>query len=180
MDIKETLKSRRSSRNFSSKQVPSEILNQIIDVARYAPTARNIQPWEFIIITDKPTKDSIHKLASKNAPFLKDAPACIAIFCKDTKYYLEDGSAVTTYILLMAHSLGLGSCWVAGDKKEYAEHVREILSLPNEFRLVSLVALGYSQGDMSLVNKRKCEEVVSWQKFSIKQEGKGGFNAKKI
>jgi len=172
MELNEGLKSRRSCRKFSAKPIPSEILSQIIEVVRFAPTARNIQPWEFIIITDRMIKEKIYKLASKNAPFLKDSPVCLAVFCKDIKYYLEDGSAVTTYILLMAHSQGIGSCWVAGDKKEYADQVREMVNVPKEYKLVSLVALGYAKESLSPIAKRKCEEMINWQKYS--EDKKGG------
>ncbi|MCM8780126.1 MAG: nitroreductase family protein, partial [Candidatus Omnitrophica bacterium] len=89
---------------------------------------------------------------------------CIAVFCKDTKYYLEDGCAATENLLLAATDLGLASCWVAGDKKPYAAFVNELLGVPAGFKLVSLVALGKSKDKMA-VPKRSLNEVIHWDKF---------------
>ncbi|MCM8810257.1 MAG: nitroreductase family protein, partial [Candidatus Omnitrophica bacterium] len=124
MEFLKILKERRSIRKYQEKEVPKDIIEEIINCARFAPTAINIQPWEFIVITDKKMKEKIADITDYGK-FIKEASICVAVFCKDTKYYLEDGSAATTYILLAAKAFGLGSCWVAGDKKIYAEKVRE-------------------------------------------------------
>ncbi|MCK4927099.1 MAG: nitroreductase family protein, partial [Candidatus Aenigmarchaeota archaeon] len=73
-----SIKSRRSVRNYQTAEIPKEILEELIDCARLAPTARNTQPWEFIIIKDKDTLDNIGKLAS-HGHFIKDAAACIIV-----------------------------------------------------------------------------------------------------
>ena len=63
--------------------------------------------------------------------------------------------------------MGLGTCWVAGDKKEYAEAVRELLGLPAGYKLISLVAIGYpAEGKVAVPPKRKLEEVLHWEKYS--------------
>ena len=97
--------------------------------------------------------------------FISEAPACIAVFCRDTKYYLEDGSAAATYILLAATALGLGSCWVAGDKKAYAEQVREFLGVPDGYKLVALIPVGYPAEEQRK-NKRSLAEVVHWEAWT--------------
>jgi nitroreductase len=107
-----------------------------------SPSAVNIQPWEFIVVTDPETRKKIADLTDYGK-FIANAPVCIAVFCKDTKYYLEDGSAATMAILLAAWSYGLGTCWVAGDKKHYAEPIRQLLGVPEGYKLVSLIAMGY-------------------------------------
>ncbi|MCD6221987.1 nitroreductase family protein, partial [bacterium] len=115
-EVIKLLKERRSIRKYQKKEVPEDIIEGIIDCARFAPSAMNIQPWEFIVITEEEMRKKIADITDYGK-FIADAPLCIAVFCKDTKYYLEDGSAATTYILLAAKAYGLGSCWVAGDKK---------------------------------------------------------------
>ena len=164
-DLLEVLKSRKSQRSFlDGKPIPREQLEQIINCARLAATARNIQPWEFVVITDQETRQRIAEIAS-TGKFIAQASACVAVFCQDTKYYLEDGCAATENILLAAAVLGIASCWVAGDKKNYDEDFRVLLSVPQDYRLVSLIALGYSKEELQRVPKRPLAEVLHWEKF---------------
>ena len=97
--------------------------------------------------------------------FIADSPVCIAVFCHDTKYYIEDGSAATQNILVAATALGLGSCWVAGDKKAYADQVRKLLGAPNDCRLLSLIAIGYPAGAASPPSKRPLTDLMHWEKY---------------
>ncbi|MFH1889128.1 MAG: nitroreductase family protein [Candidatus Omnitrophota bacterium] len=158
------LKERRSVRKFNSTPLPSNLIEELVDCARMAPTARNVQPWEFVIVTKKETLGEIGSLA-ENGSFIREAACCIAIFCQDTKYYLEDGSAATVNILTAAHDIGLGSCWVAGDKKPYTEKVAQMLKVPAGFRLVSLIALGYSNEKALLPSKRPLKEIIHWERY---------------
>lgn len=164
MDFFEVLQKRRSIRKFSSKPVSEELIKKIIWAATLAPSARNIQPWEFLVIRDKNTKEKIAHLASGNGPFISDAPVCIAVFSKETKYYLEDCSAATTQALLCATSLGLGACWVAGDKKDYCKEIGSLLGLPEEFKLVSLIALGFSD-EIPSTEKKNALNLIHWDRF---------------
>lgn len=142
METLKVLKNRRSMRAFSDKSVSESLIGELIDCARFAPTARNLQPWEFVVITNK---DVIQQLAglTDHGKFMKDSNSIIAVFCQDTKYYLEDGSAATQNILLAAADFGLAACWVAGDKKPYCEEVKQLLKAPQDYKLVSLIPLGY-------------------------------------
>jgi len=166
MDVLEALRSRRSIRVFSDRPIPKDALEEIVDGGRFAATARNVQPWEFIVITKPETMKKIAELA-ENARFILHAKACIAVFCADTKYYLEDGCAATANMLLAAAALGIGSCWVAGDKKPYCPQVSALLDVPETFKLVSLVALGYPQvrNSFKVADKRSLKEVTHWEKF---------------
>jgi len=120
MESIEALKTRRSIRRFLSNPVQDDLIEQILDVGRLAPTARNVQPWHFIVVKDEHKRKTLSDITDYGK-FIADAPVCIVVISEDTKYYLEDGCAATTNILNAAHSLGLGSCWVAGDKKQYSK-----------------------------------------------------------
>lgn len=166
METGELLKKRRSIREYKDKAIPREALEQLVDAARYAPTARNIQPWQFIVITSQEALKKISELG-ENSRFVARAKACIAVFCADTKYYLEDGCAATQNILLAATALELGSCWVAGDKKPYCSQVSSLLNVPPAYKLVSLIALGYpeSADSFKVAGKKDLSEVIHWEKF---------------
>lgn len=164
MDVFEAIKQRKSVREYSDKKVPKETFEKIIDAGRVAATARNVQPWEFIITSDKEALDKICGLCP-NGPFIKDAPYLIAVFSKDTKYYLEDCSAATQNMLLAIEALGLGGCWIAGDKKDYVEDVRKIFKVPEGYKLVSMISVGYPKNNQGPKAKKPLKEVLHWEKW---------------
>jgi len=166
MDLIELLKKRRSVREFSDKPISKEDLEKIVDTARYAPTARNVQPWEFLIVIEKEVLKKIAGI-TEHGKFIANGAACILVFSQGTKYFLEDCSAATQNIMLAAAALGIGSCWVAGDKKPYVGEFNLLLGVPSTLRLVSIIALGYPFSDKILpaVQKRTLEEVLHWGKF---------------
>ncbi|HYH04991.1 MAG TPA: nitroreductase family protein [Bacillota bacterium] len=159
----EILKQRSSVRKFESLPVEREKLEQIMESARFAPTARNEQPWELVVVT---AAEQLQKIADLTdyGKFIAEAPVCIGVFCRDVKYYLEDGCAMSTYILVAATALRLGCCWVAGDKKLYSEEIREILNVPEGYKLISLIALGYPAERLNR-EKRPAEQFVHWERF---------------
>ena len=164
MNASEALKTRRSVRIYKSETVSANIIEDIVDCARLAATARNIQPWEFVVVTNAETRKTIAGIVDTGR-FIADAPVCIAVFCRDTKYYIEDGSAAIENILLAARAHELGSCWVAGDKKPYAPQIGQILGAPAEFKLVGLVAIGYAAKSSPMPSKRSLAEVLHHEKF---------------
>jgi len=163
-DFLEILKKRRSIRKFSSQAIPQDIIEKIIDCARFAPTARNLQPWKFVVVRDRDTLIKLSEITSPNGTFIKDANVCIVVCCQDTKYYLEDGCSATVYILIASFCLGLGSCWIAGDKKPYVEEISSLLNIPQDYKIVSLVALGYPE-EHADKEKKPLRQVLCWNNF---------------
>ena len=153
MDAIEALRTRRSIRAYTAEAVARNVIEEMVDCARLAATARNDQPWEFVVVTEREALGRIAGLADYGK-FIADAAACVVVLCKDTKYYLEDGSAASQNMLLAATAHGLGACWVAGDKKPYAEGVRQLLKVPDTFTLVSLVAAGIP-ADIVIAKKKE-------------------------
>ncbi|MEI6512874.1 MAG: nitroreductase family protein [bacterium] len=164
MDAIECLKTRRSVRSYQNRAVPKEILEDIVDCGRLAATGMNLQPWEFVVVTDKERLQAIADLTDYGK-FIPDAGACIAVICSENKFYVEDGSAATENILLAAKAHGLGSCWVSADKKIYADPIREYLGAPAGFKLLSLVTIGYPDDEATHKTKRPLNEVIHWEKF---------------
>jgi nitroreductase len=163
MDALEALKTRRSVRSYKGDPIPREIVEEIVDCGRLAATAINIQPWEFVVVTDPAMRQKM-AAATDHGPFIAQAPVCIAVFCRETKYFLEDGSAATQNLLVAARALGLASCWVAGDKKPYADALRKLLGVPAGYKLVSLVTVGFSE-EVPVPAKRPLQQLLHWEHF---------------
>lgn len=164
METFESIEKRASAREYLDKPVPREMLEKLVDAGRRAPSARAVEPWEFVVVTERDTLDRMAGFISTGL-FLKQAAACIIVFCQDTKYYLEDGSAATENILLAATDLGLGACWIAGDKKEYCSQVLQMFGASVGQKLISLIAVGWPAKTPRQHKKRKLAEVLHWERF---------------
>jgi len=163
MDALKAIASRRSVRRYRAESVPAETVDRIVDCGRLAATARNLQPVRFVVVTEPAARAAIAALAP-NGPFIAEAPVCIAVFAENVPYYLEDGAAATQNMLVAAAALGLGSCWVAGDKKPYADAVRTLLGVPEGMRLVSLAAVG-RPADVPNPPKKPLAEVLHRERW---------------
>jgi nitroreductase len=163
MDCIEALKTRRCVRAYTGEPVSREAIEDIADCGRLAATARNIQPWEFVAVTDRQTLCAIAAVAEFGS-FIAQAAACIVVLCEDGRYYLEDGCNASQNMLVAAHAHGLGACWVAGDKKPYADQVRRMLGAPERYKLVSLLAIG-CPAEKPVKEKRPLSEVLHWERF---------------
>lgn len=163
MDALEAIAARRSIRSFKPDPVSEEALRKIVDAGRLAPTANNVQPWEFVIITDAERRRQIAEL-TENGKFISKTPVCIAVLSQPIKYYIEDGCAAIENMLIAAVALGLGTCWVAGDKKTYAAELASLCGAPPDLKLVAMIALGHPRGNPS-PPKRSLDEVLHWESF---------------
>ncbi len=164
METLDAIKARVSVRKFSKRPIDKVLLEKLIDAARRAPTARAVEPWEFIVILKRETLGLLGGLADHGL-FIREAAACIVVVCADTKYYLEDGCAATENILLAAADLGLGACWVAGDKKEYADNVLKAIKAPQGYRLISLIPVGWPGEPVKQSKKKQLNDVIHWEVF---------------
>ena len=161
------IKCRHSVRKFKTDAVDEMAIRDAIDCAALAPTARNTQPWLFGVIKDKQTLAKIAGLA-ENGKFIADCAVCFAIFGeKKETYYLEDCCAATENLIIALQAYGVSSCWVAGDKKPYAEAVRTLLNAPEKYTLVSLVAAG-TPAEISIASKKDQKKILFFETFEEK------------
>ena len=152
------IKGRHSVRKFKSDPVDETVIHDAIKCAVHAPTAMNLQPWLIGVIRSKELLDKIADFTD-HGKFIKDAPVCFAVFGeRNAKYYLEDCCAATENLILGLQAYGVGSCWVAGEKK-YAEAVRKLLNVSEKYTLVALVPAGLPQ-DISLASKKDVKKMV--------------------
>ena len=162
MDAIACMKTRRSVRLFRDASIDRSVVEDIVDCARLAASANNEQPWTFVAIDDEDVRKTIAGM-TEWGKFIAQAPVCIAVLCRPTRHYLEDGSAATQNLLNAARAHGLGSCWVAGDKKPYASAIAELLGAPAGVLLVSLVALG-KPAEEPAPAKKPLRDVMRWNR----------------
>ena len=139
------LKSRRSIRNFEEKEIEDEHLKMILEAGRWAPSASNRQPWQFIVIKNWDILEKISKEAVYGG-FLRKAPLAIAIIGKiseNPNWYIQDTSLVSMNMMLMAWSLGIGSCWIGTMNRE---KVKQILGLTEDDFLLTVLPFGHIKG----------------------------------
>jgi nitroreductase len=141
MDAIHCLKTRRSIRTFAPGDVAPDVVNDVIDCARLAPTAMNKQPWTFVVVRDAATRHRIVELAG-HGEFLRSAPVGIAVCCEEWDYWREDGSTAAMSLLLAAHAHGLGAVWLSMEPNAYAAQVKALLGVPAEVHLLAIVAVG--------------------------------------
>ncbi len=159
------LKSRHSIRKFKPDQVGDLIIRDVLECGHLAPTAKNEQPWLFGVIKSADLIQQVAELTD-HGKFIAGAPLCFAIFGeKNEKYYLEDCCAATENIIIALQAYGIGSCWVAGEKKEYGDAVRKLLQVPDNYTLVSLLPAGYPV-DITLAPKKKLEDITFTDTYS--------------
>ena len=164
MDAFDAIKRRCSIREFNDEPIPKDVIGKIVDCGRLAPTARKEEPWEFIVIDDREILGGIASITD-HGKFIRDCACAIIVCCRDTKYYLEDGCASTENMLIAATALGIGSCWVAGDKKDYCDKILNLLKVPAGYKLISIIALGRPIKDTDPLQKRPLEKVIHWNGF---------------
>lgn len=164
MDVLEAIKSRVSIRRYKNIPIAKEILSEIVDCARLAPSGYNHQSWMFVVVTDENIKGSIAE-AAQWGRFIKDAGACIAVFCKKgEETMVEDACAATENMIIAARAFDLGTCWVNSHKKSHSEKVKTILKCPPEYELITLLAIGYHEQHRA-PSKKPLEEVIRWNGF---------------
>ena len=140
---------RRSIREYTKQLISEDQIDLLLRAAMAAPSARDEQPWHFIVITEREVLD---RLAERHpsTSILKSASLAIAV-CGDlnlvtglAEYWVQDCSAATMNILLAATGMGLGACWLGvHPRAERVEAVREVLLLPDNVTPLNLITIGY-------------------------------------
>lgn len=164
--IIEAIRTRRSVRGYQPGPVSREELTIIVDCGRLAPSAMNEQLWEFVVVTEQAVLTRLARLAPDNGPFLADATACIVVTgaTSHRSVYL-DGAAAVENMLLGAHALGLGACWIQGYEKPYNAPIAGLLGIPATHVIVAIISIGIPFGEVESPPKRPLDDVLHWEKF---------------
>ncbi len=146
MDAMEAILSRRSIRKYTDQKISDELIGEILKAAMSAPSANNLQPWHFVIISERQILDRIPEFHPYSS-MLYFAPLAIAV-CGDAElqsaFWVQDCSAASENILLAAHAKGLGAVWLAiYPREQRVQGLRKLLGLPENIIPLSLISLGY-------------------------------------
>ncbi|MCK4595425.1 nitroreductase family protein [candidate division WOR-3 bacterium] len=169
MDVRDSIKNRFSVRSYLNKPVEDEKLALVLDAARLAPSARNKQSWKFIVIKDKIIRQKLIDAAA-GQQFVAEAPVVIAAVSTEPSYvmrcgvpaYAVDLAIAVDHMTLQAVELGLGTCWIGAF---YQDKVKEILQIPDEYKVVALLPLGYPARSPAEKLRKSKNEVVIYEKF---------------
>ncbi|MDD4362819.1 MAG: nitroreductase family protein [Atribacterota bacterium] len=145
------IKKRRSIRVFQKRKVEKEKINQIMQAALMSPSSKNNNPWKFMIIDDQIALQKISQAKKAGSQFLANSPLAIVVLADPERsdVWIEDCSIASTFIILAAQNLELGSCWVQIRKREHAdgsnaeEYIKELLDIPNHLQVPCVIAIGY-------------------------------------
>ncbi|HRZ30065.1 MAG TPA: nitroreductase family protein [Candidatus Paceibacterota bacterium] len=180
-DFLNLTRGRKSVRSFSDQTVSRELIERIIMVATYAPTACNQQLWNFTVVTEKETKEQLIREASSST-IIRKAPVIVVVSYDGWNYKeaIQNSSLAVGYILLAASNYGLGSLPVnsyGSDSK-----IKKILKIPLTQTICCFVLLGYPDGKSQispLVPRRDLSEVFHWGQFTPAQEISYDYNPEK-
>lgn len=145
-ELYEAILLRRSVRNFDGRPVTVAMLDELVEAARWAPSGMNNQPWRFATVESREMMEKLSAF-SKYAKLIRSAPAAVAVFLDNESVYnrtkdVQGIGAATENILLAAHALGLGACWI-GEILNRREEVEKALGTGPNLELMALVIVGY-------------------------------------
>jgi nitroreductase len=172
MDTLAAINKRRSIRKFTDKAIPEADLKILLKAAMMAPTGRNIQEWEFLVIRDKQTLAKITEI-HPYAKMLLEAPAAIIVCANMDKenaesFWVGDCGAASQNILLAATELGIGSVWLGvQNNKERFEGIKKLFNLPANIMPFNIIALGYAAETKESMDRYDESKVhyEKWQKI---------------
>lgn len=167
-------RNRQAVRRFADRVLPPEILARVLECARYAPSAREDQPWRLIVVQDGLTRHRIAK-AVFQGDLVRTAPVLIVgcarvhsnIAGSGRPSHPVDLAAATQAMVMAAADMSLASAWITGFREG---EIRDILAIPADVPVVTLLALGYPDGFRRLPRRRPDHEIIAWDTWG----GPGG------
>ena len=180
MDVCQAISARRSVRAYRRDEVPVALVQQLLDLARHAPSSMGGEPWHFVVIRDAARKVQLADLKncycppqkrSYSADFLREAPVIIVVCVAQDRAFnrsLENGVVATATLMIAAAGLGLGSTYLSAyDQAQpaLADELRELLAIPAGITPVTVVPLGFPAGETPPKALRPLAKIVHVERF---------------
>lgn len=167
--VLENIASRKSVRSYTSQSVSEAQIEKLLRAAMAAPSARNRQPWEFIVVNERVVLDSL-AARLKYAKMLREASLAIVVCAEsvyqksdgtyaENKYWEHDASAAAQNILLAAEAMGLGAVWTAASDQERSAIVKSVFNLPSTIQPLCVIPIGYPSGEHQPIDKWKPSKI---------------------
>lgn len=178
MNVLSAIKTRRSVRNFKSKPVTDAVIKQLIDAARMAPSGNNAQPSCYVVVSSKKTKEKLRRAGVFYQSFVYDAPA-IVVCCANPNIYksiasvkswdgpneeraIRDLSIASSYLVLRATELGLGTCYIGWVKRN---KIKKVLNIPKSYIVPYVIVVGYAAERPESTEKKKLNEIIHFDEW---------------
>lgn len=173
MDVIEAIRRRYSCRAYLDKPVEAHTLNIILEAARLAPSAKNLQDWRFVIVREPQTRQRLRE-AANNQAFVGQAPVVI-VACSVSDHVMRCGQAVgpidvaiaLEHIALQAAAEGLATCWVGAFQ---ADKVRAVLGIPPNAAIIELMALGYPADRQPAARREPLAAIVCYERWAFQTD----------
>ena len=170
MAMLNVIKNRYSVRAYQDRPVESEVLQTVLEAARLAPSARNMQDWRFVVVQDAALRQRL-MAAANNQTFVAQAPVVIACCATQPDYVMRCGQRAAPidvaiaidHMTLQAVEEGLGTCWIGSF---YEDQVKEILGIPDEVAVIELLTLGYpADTPPASKNREPLDQIIAFEKW---------------
>jgi nitroreductase len=164
MDTFDCIRTRRTTRTFLSKEVSEQSLHKILEAGRLTPSARNLQPWHFVVIQDKGTLKHLGSLCTTGR-FIEQASCAVAVVTDPANNWHEiDGARAVQNMELAGWNEGLGTCWIGSMERE---RIKELLAIPKQLHLLTILPFGYPVEAKAprRRTKKRPNEVCHWGQF---------------
>ncbi len=168
MDVAQAIRNRYSCRSYHDKPLEQDKLRAVLEAARLAPSAKNLQDWRFVVVTDGQTKKKV-AAAANNQTFIETAGA-VVVACTVSDHVMRCGQAVgpidvaiaLEHMCLQATELGLATCWIGSF---YPDKIRQIVGIPDGVIIVELLALGYPADTPKQSRRETIDQIVSFENW---------------
>ena len=169
MELAEAIRTRESVRDYQDRPVPEDKLAAVLEAARLAPSASNRQRWKFVVVREAERRRALSQTAGGQS-HLAQAPVVIAAVATMPDYvmrcgvpaYAVDLAIAIDHITLAAADQGLGTCWIGAFSQDEA---RQVLGVPVEYRIVTLMTLGFSAQTDKVKTRKAIDEIVCYETF---------------
>jgi len=170
MDVSEAITRRYSCRHYEEKPVEKEKLQAVLEAARQAPSAKNLQDWRFVVVTDSQARKDL-AAAANNQTFLENA-GVIVVACTVSSHVMRCGQAIgpidvsiaLEHMCLQATELGLATCWIGSF---YPDKVRAIVGIPADVEIIELLAIGHPSDEPKAHRREPIESMVSFETWAF-------------
>jgi nitroreductase len=170
MDLYDAIKKRYACRSYASKPIEKDKLDRVIEAARLAPSAKNLQDWRFVIVTDEKNRNEV-AMACNEQKFIATAPAII-VGCSNSDYKMRCGLPISSidlaiameHIALAATAEGLATCWIGSF---YPEKLKPLLDIPERAEIIEVMPIGYPADKETHRPRESVQKIVCYDKWQL-------------